>query len=95
MTVRATKYVGRPRTRVRQQVFRTKGTVCYLCGHEGSTEVDHLEPDGDPLAIENMAPAHGSSAPCPYCGRSCNQEKGDRPLTAMSRLVTSQDWYVA
>lgn len=40
----------------------------------------------------NGRPMHGAHG-CPSCGRKCNQEKGDKPLSEVQRLVTSQDWY--
>jgi len=45
-------------------------------------DVDHVTPPGqggDPLDPANLRPAHGALSPCPWCGRRCNQVKGDRP----------------
>ncbi|MER6198012.1 HNH endonuclease [Streptomyces sp. NPDC001586] len=81
----------------RQQRARllAESDVCHLCGHAGADVVDHLTPvsrGGDPLDPENQAPAHGINR-CPTCGRNCNGERGNRPLT--SGLKTSRDWYTA
>lgn len=69
--------------------------VCILCGHRASDAVDHIVPvkrGGARKAPDNLAPIHGVLG-CPTCGRKCNNEKGDRPLSAVTRLVTSRDWY--
>lgn len=69
--------------------------VCWLCGHNGSNDVDHepslkkLEALGlDPCDPRFLRPAHGVLSRCPTCGRACNQEKGDRdarPTPSASR----------
>jgi hypothetical protein len=72
---------GRPWRRVRAAVLAASD-VCHLCGHPMSGDADHvisplLRPD---LALDpaNLRPAHGALSPCPWCGRRCNQLKGDR-----------------
>ncbi|WP_328620714.1 HNH endonuclease [Streptomyces sp. NBC_00354] len=67
--------------------------VCHICGHAGADVIDHLTPvsrGGDPLDPDNQAPAHGVKR-CPTCGRNCNGERSNKPLT--SGLKTSRDWY--
>jgi hypothetical protein len=52
---------------------------CWLCGHPGADQADHAIPVsmGGTSALSNLRPAHGT-APCPTCGRHCNQERGNR-----------------
>lgn len=61
-------------------MFARYGTVCVHCGHEGAGEADHIVPvklDPDqPVDPDGMRPSHGTSCPCPVCGRRCNQERG-------------------
>jgi 5-methylcytosine-specific restriction endonuclease McrA len=69
--------------------------VCIVCGHSAADAVDHVIPvskGGAPKDPDNLAPIHGVDG-CPTCGRKCNNEKGDKPLSAVTRLVTSRDWY--
>jgi hypothetical protein len=61
-------------------MFAIYGEVCHLCGHPDAGEADHLVPvsewpdqQPDPHL---MRPAHGTSGPCPTCGRKCNRERG-------------------
>jgi hypothetical protein len=68
-------------------------TICYLCGHDGAGAVDHVVPPeqgGDPLDPANLRAVHGSLSRCPWCGRACNEEKGDRPTPPPSS--TSRAW---
>lgn len=75
-------------------MFALYGTVCHLCGHDGATEADHLTPvsvdPGQPVDPHAMRPAHGSSAPCPTCGRACNQARGTRETGAW--FAPAVDW---
>lgn len=75
-------------------MFEMYGRTCYLCGHDGAGEADHLIPlaiDPDqPVDPHGMRPSHGSNAPCPICGQACNQVRGIKPPT--EPLRTSQDW---
>lgn len=69
--------------------------VCIMCGHPGSDAADHIVAvarGGAPHDPDNLAPIHGVDG-CPTCGRKCNNEKGDKPLSAVTRLATSRDWY--
>ena len=86
---------GRPWRRVRAQVLAASD-VCYLCGHPWSRAVDHVisrkeRPD---LALDpaNLRPVHGSLSRCPWCGRACNEEKGDRRGIDASRPRQSRRW---
>lgn len=83
-------------------MFRAYGTVCWICGHEGAYEVDHLTRRADGGAVfdlANLRPAHGSNAPCPVCispstGKPacCNQSRNRRPRAAKVALsVDPQD----
>lgn len=76
-------------------MFADKGDVCILCGHAGSQDLGHIEPraaGGSELDPDNHAPIHGVEG-CPTCGRKCNRDQGDKPLSLVVRLVTSRDWY--
>jgi hypothetical protein len=69
--------------------------VCIMCGHAGSQAADHVIPvarGGARLDPDNLAPIHGTDG-CPTCGRKCNNDKGDKLLSEVKRLVTSVDWY--
>ncbi|MFK0155385.1 HNH endonuclease [Streptomyces sp. NPDC090493] len=69
--------------------------VCIMCGHGASDAVDHVTPvarGGARKDPDNLAPIHGVDG-CPVCGRKCNNDKGDRLLSEVKRLVTSVDWY--
>ncbi|MFF1417462.1 HNH endonuclease [Streptomyces sp. NPDC058280] len=69
--------------------------VCIVCGHSASDAVDHIQPvarGGATTDPDNLAPIHGVTG-CPVCLRKCNNEKGDKPLSAVTQLVTSRDWY--
>ena len=90
------KWEGAARTKARAACFAAYGRMCWLCGHGGAQEVDHLEPPGhggSMFDVANLRPIHNVTHGCPYCGRKCNREKGDMPLSQVTRLVTSQDWY--
>lgn len=90
---------GHRHRRANANMFATYGRTCWLCGHEGATEADHLVPisvDPDqPVDADGRRPAHGSSGPCthPDCvkrkgkPRSCNQERGNaRPKRKLEPL---------
>lgn len=85
---------GRPYRRAREQMFATYGDTCHICGHGGAGEADHLDPvslaPDQPIDPHAMRPAHGANARCPTCGRACNTERGNKPITYAVR--TSQDW---
>lgn len=62
------------------RVIAAHGGVCWICGHEGATEVDHVVPWAewcdDTLSVHdqtNLAPAHAE--PCATCGRDCHADK--------------------
>lgn len=69
--------------------------TCIVCGHNGADSTDHIHPvskGGATADPDNLAPIHGVKG-CPVCLRKCNNEKGDKPLSAVTQLVTSRDWY--
>lgn len=87
---------GRRWQAVRAEVLATS-TVCHLCGHAGSGDVDHTPSRRDLLALGldpedpiYLRPAHGSLSRCRVCGLCCNQVKGSgRELPTIHR---SEDW---
>lgn len=83
---------GRSWRRVRARVL-AKSTICILCGHPGSQDVNH----NIPLSIapelgeteSNLSPIHGSNG-CYFCPRradgktrKCNHEQGSGVLRAI------------
>lgn len=81
---------GRPWQRVRLQVLAAS-TVCWICGHPGSTTVDHVKAlalGGSLLDPANLRPAHGVEG-CSTCGRKCNSSRGTRPVAPP---VRSRNW---
>ncbi len=69
--------------------------VCIVCGHQAADAVDHIIPvaqGGERKDPDNLAPIHGVAG-CPTCLRKCNNEKGSKSLTEVTRLVTSVDWF--
>lgn len=85
---------GHARRKARARCFAEQGTICYLCGHDGSRDIDHIVPKSKGGALfdqDNLAPAHGARYPCSTCGRRCNREKADKALS--TGLSTSRDWY--
>lgn len=61
-------------------------STCWICGHEGADQVDHLEsrsvnPVRDIADVTNLRPAHGVNG-CATCGLRCNQSRGDGRATA-------------
>lgn len=83
---------GRPWRRLRASVLAASD-VCWICGHPGSQDVDHVIPlsrHGQPRERANLRPAHGVKG-CPYCGHKCNQERGNR-LGTPRRHTQSRAW---
>ncbi|OKK06428.1 hypothetical protein AMK26_10425 [Streptomyces sp. CB03234] len=69
--------------------------VCIMCGHGQADATDHVIPvskGGAQTDPDNLAPIHGVDG-CPVCGRKCNNDKGNKSLAELTRLVTSRDWY--
>lgn len=69
--------------------------VCIVCGHGAADAVDHIHPTskgGAKTDPDNLAPIHGVNG-CPVCLRKCNNEKGNKPLSEVTKLVTSIDWF--
>lgn len=82
---------GRPWRRTRKQILAASD-ICHICGHDGATEVDHLlarSMGGDSRGKHNLAPAHGSSRPCPTCGKCCNQVRYWAEYRAAKEAPTS------
>lgn len=72
-----------------------RSDVCIVCGHGHADAVDHIQPvskGGARLDPDNLAPIHGNAG-CPVCLRKCNNEKGDKPIGAVTQLHTSIDWF--
>lgn len=68
---------GRPWRRTRALILATS-RVCWWCGHDGATDVDHVQPlakGGDPLNTANLKPIHGNQG-CPTCLIRCNAVRG-------------------
>lgn len=89
---------GRRWRTARAMLMQEAPDVCHICGHSGgANEADHepslktLEALGlDPCDLRYLRRAHGTHAPCPTCGRKCNQSKGDRQLPPAPR--SSRAW---
>jgi 5-methylcytosine-specific restriction endonuclease McrA len=94
MVSKSTGRSTRPARRNRAEIL-AESDVCIICGHRGADSVDHIIPmDLRPDLAEdkdNLGPAHHE--PCPTCARRCNNEKGVRPLSEVTGLVTSRDWF--
>jgi hypothetical protein len=59
-------------------VIATYGNTCWLCGHGGARQVDHVIATADQPALtwkmENCRPAHGAPGnACATCSRDCGQ----------------------
>lgn len=88
---------GRPWRRIREYVLGSS-TMCIYCGHEGSSDVDHILPrDKYPELAEelsNLGPIHGNEGRCYICdpieGRNCNREKSNGDVSTI--LNTTEDW---
>lgn len=89
--------------RLRKLVLREDGDVCWICGHGGSKEVDHVIPRqmAPELVYErsNLRPAHGTSGPCPVCRQRCNQRRprsanGHGRRVDASRTTRDDGWTV-
>jgi 5-methylcytosine-specific restriction endonuclease McrA len=80
--------------KVRARIL-AESDVCIVCGHTGADETDHVIPvskGGAKTDPDNLAPIHGINK-CPTCLRNCNGEKSNKPLSEVTRLVTSVDWF--
>jgi hypothetical protein len=79
--------------KARATLMREAPDLCHICGHSGgANEADHepslkeLERLGlDPCDLRFLRRAHGTHAPCPVCGRLCNQSKGAGQLPSAPR----------
>ncbi|MEU0809525.1 HNH endonuclease [Streptomyces sp. NPDC005970] len=80
--------------KIRARVL-AESDVCIVCGHGAAQAVDHIQPvskGGAKLDPDNLAPIHGVDG-CSTCLRKCNNEKGNRSLAEVNKLVTSVDWF--
>lgn len=81
--VRSAHRSGARARRVQRETFEVHGDTCWICGHGGARESDHVVPlssaPGQPLVVDGRLPAHGANARCPVCGRACNSERGAKP----------------
>lgn len=83
--------------RQNRAIVLSMSTTCALCGHGGSDTVDHIIPvsrGGHKTDIDNMAPMHGVHG-CPVCYRKCNQEKSDKLMSEIERVIPIRDWYAS
>lgn len=67
--------------------------TCWLCGHDGADQADHVVPRSvdrtrDHADTTNLLPAHGVNG-CPTCGEKCNQVRGNGTT---ARPIRSRDW---
>lgn len=79
--------------RTARKAVLERSAVCWLCGHDGADQADHvqprsLHPDIADHDVTNLMPAHGVRG-CPTCGEKCNQVKGNGTLT---RPIRSRSW---
>lgn len=78
------------------------GGICWICGHQGAAQVDHVIPvteGGAEWDLANCRPAHGISRrpnPCPVCspeaGRPifCNQIRGGLSVERARRIIAER-----
>lgn len=59
--------------------------TCWLCGHDGADQADHVVARQHGGGHGQLRPAHGTQ-PCPTCGVRCNQVKGDRDADSDGQL---------
>lgn len=80
---------GRKYRTLRRQ-FLAANSTCWICHHTGSNQIDHDPPRAQYKAKLDMStwrPAHGNGqSRCPTCGRSCNQERGTKPIEEMPQV---------
>lgn len=91
---------GGARQKRNAKVFALKGTVCWICGHDGADSIDHVLPlapvKDDPAELarrdtdlDNLRPAHFK--PCSTCGKECNRAKGTKAWAPIIRRSPSLD----
>lgn len=82
-------------------VFATHGDVCWVCGHGGARQVDHVESVTEHpeliFALSNCRPAHGAPGnACPVCSKAagiainCNGIKGGYSLERARRIIAER-----
>lgn len=70
--------------------------VCYLCGHVGANQVDHVTPWAEwsraDLSVHdasNLAAVHGGDE-CATCGRDCHGDKSKAEAAQGSRRAAAR-----
>lgn len=66
---------------IKAEVWRRKGSRCYLCGQLGADTIDHVADPHD-HRIENLAPVHDRHPP--HCHRYKSSAQGNAKRRAMS-----------
>lgn len=69
-----------------RRAFLTEHPICWICGHPHANQIDHDPPQSlyhSRMDMDTWRPSHGPPG-CPTCGRCCNQERGTRPLAALT-----------
>jgi len=97
---RSKRDVAEPRGKrweaARKACFATWGDVCWLCGHPGAGDVDHvvriLDHGPEYYDVSNLRPSHGVRSRCPECSRACNQQRsgsdhGGMPVLTPAKLA--------
>lgn len=79
-------------------VFATYGDICWICGHGGAHQVDHVESVTEhpelKYVLSNCRPAHGAPGnSCSVCSKAarrpvnCNQVKGGYSIERARRRI--------
>lgn len=76
-------------------VLQTYGDICWICGHGGARQVDHVESMTEHpeliYVVANGRPAHGGPGnTCPVCKLNCNQIKGGYSIERARRIVAER-----
>jgi 5-methylcytosine-specific restriction endonuclease McrA len=82
-------------------VFATYGDQCWLCGHFGARQVDHVESLTEhpelALVLSNCRPAHGAPGnACPACSKAagapinCNGIRGGYSPERARRIIAER-----
>ena len=79
---------------LRARVFGAYGRACWICGHAGANQVDHVQSYTEhpelAFALSNMRPAHGSGNRCVTCGQCCNQVKAGMSVERARRIIAER-----
>lgn len=95
MTTPARPRAGHRYNKFRRLVFATYGNVCWICGHGGARQVDHVESVTEHpellYTVSNGRPAHGAPGnTCPVCKLNCNQIKSGYSIERARRIVAER-----